>query len=166
MNPVSYRKSIAADLHQIKFVTQEAYGQFNNLLSEENVKHWQSTLSNDATYLDLFSVATAFVAECRSEIVGVAFIVSHDNPYKWFDAAWSYIRLVGVLPGFEGKGIGKKLTQLCIDHAKEMGEKTVALHTSEFQHAARHIYESLGFTKVKEFALFDKKYWVYTLQLS
>jgi len=71
-----------------------------------------------------------------------------------------------VHPDFEGNGIGKKLTQLCIDHAKEMNEKVIALHTSAFQHAARHIYESLGFVKIKDLDLmFGKQYYLYTLQI-
>ena len=57
------------------------------------------------------------------------------------------------------------LTQRCIEKAKALEEKTIALHTSEFQNAARHIYESEGFKKIKEFELYGKKYWIYLLEL-
>ncbi|MDX2173612.1 MAG: hypothetical protein SFY56_10845 [Bacteroidota bacterium] len=36
---------------------------------------------------------------------------------------------------------------MCIAHAKQNNEKTIALHTSEFMDAARHIYEGLGFNR-------------------
>lgn len=46
-------------------------------------------------------------------------------------------------------------------------ERTIALHTSEFMDAARHIYESVGFVKVKEIpARYGKKYWLYLLEIS
>jgi ribosomal protein S18 acetylase RimI-like enzyme len=56
---------------------------------------------------------------------------------------------------------------MCIDKAKQTKEKTIALHTSEFMDAARHIYESLGFKVLHEIApRLGKKYWLYTLDLS
>jgi ribosomal protein S18 acetylase RimI-like enzyme len=71
-----------------------------------------------------------------------------------------------VHPQFRGRGIAKELTAFCIKYAKETNEKTIALHTSEFMHAARHTYESLGFAKLKEIdPIFGKRYWLYTMQL-
>ena len=74
--------------------------------------------------------------------------------------------MVGVNPNFEGNGIGKHLTQMCIDSAKSLNESVVALHTSEFMSAARHIYEALGFKQIKELTpRYGKRYWLYTLEL-
>lgn len=40
------------------------------------------------------------------------------------------------------------------------------LHTSEMMGAARHIYESLGFKKLREIEpRYGKKYWLYKLEL-
>jgi len=161
----TYRTGHLEDIHQIKALTLKAYGQFKNLISQENFKAWEENMGMDETYIQLFRTGTCFVATSDEKIIGTAFVIPNGNSYKWFDAEWSYIRLVGVLPEFEGKGIGKKLTSMCIDHAKKTGEKIIALHTSEFQNAARHIYESLGFKKYQEFDLFGKIYWVFLLQL-
>jgi len=96
----------------------------------------------------------------------MAFLISSGNPTDFFQKDWSYLRMVGVHTQHGGKKIGTKLTQMCIDAAKADGEKTIALHTSEFMDAARHIYESFGFTKLKELEpMFGKKYWIYTLEL-
>jgi len=49
---------------------------------------------------------------------------------------------------------------------EELKEKTIALHTSEFMDAARHIYEGLGFIMVKEIPpRYGKRYWLYRLDL-
>ncbi len=162
----TFRNGNNNDLEQIKKLTWLAYSQFENVLAEENVQGWKNNLNDDNTYLSLLQTSTCFVCENENKIIGSAFLIPHGNPFKWFDANCAYIRLVAVHPDFEGNGIGKKLTQLCIDRAKEMNEKVIALHTSEFQHAARHIYESLGFAKIKDLDLmFGKQYYLYTLQL-
>jgi len=93
--------------------------------------------------------------------------VPNGNPTDIYLTEWCYIRFVSVDPDFRGKGIGKKLTNLCIEKAKENGEQTIALHTSELMDDARHIYESLGFEIVKEIApRLGKRYWLYKLELN
>jgi ribosomal protein S18 acetylase RimI-like enzyme len=76
------------------------------------------------------------------------------------------IRMVGVHPDADGKGIAQSLTRLCIDKAKETGEKTIMLHTAEIMHAARHIYEKLGFQKVRPLDThYGLQYWLYQLNI-
>ena len=75
------------------------------------------------------------------------YLVSSGNPTKLFKENWSYIRFLGVNTKYRGNGIGKKLTELCIENAKETNEKHIALHTSEFMDSARKIYEKIGFRK-------------------
>uniref|UniRef100_UPI0035CA72B2 GNAT family N-acetyltransferase n=1 Tax=uncultured Nostoc sp. TaxID=340711 RepID=UPI0035CA72B2 len=86
------------------------------------------------------------------------------NPTTIFPADWSYIRLLDVDPKYRGLGIGRKLAQLCVQHAQVTGETGVALHTSEFMNAARQMYEALGFKREKELApMYGKRYWLYKL---
>ena len=97
----------------------------------------------------------------------MAFIIASGNPWEIFKAEWSYIRMVGVNPNYGGQGIAKTLTGMCINHARQTNEKIIALHTSEFMNAARHIYESLGFKVLQEIEpRFGKKYWLYTLNIN
>lgn len=73
---------------------------------------------------------------------------------------------MGVDPAHRGLGIGRQLTQLCIDEARNRGETTLALHTSEFMDQARKMYERLGFQKVRELApMYNKRYWLYKLSI-
>jgi ribosomal protein S18 acetylase RimI-like enzyme len=103
----------------------------------------------------------------NNKIVGTAYIIPSGNPTDLFKKEWSYIRMVSVNPNYQGQGIAKALTKMCIAFAKQNKEKTIALHTSEFMDAARHIYENMGFKILKEIpALFGKKYWLYTLELN
>lgn len=161
-----YRTATEADLEQLKNLGLLAYGQFQNVLGNKNWELMKAKQNNDSTFLNLLRIAICFVCEYENEIIGMAFLIPRGNPTTIFEKEWCYIRLVGVHPKFEGKGIGRKLTQQCIDFAKESGEKIIALHTSEFQNAARHIYESFGFIRQKKLELiYEKQYYLYTLEI-
>ena len=163
----TYRKGKLSDLKHLQSLGLKAYGQFESVLGEEEWKKMAAGCGAENTYLNLLNIAQCFVCVKKEMIIGMAFLIPKGNPFSFFEAGWSYIRLVGVDPDFEGQGIGKTLTQQCIQFAKESGEKIVALHTSEFQNAARHIYESLGFKRLRELEpIFNKKYFLYTLNLN
>jgi ribosomal protein S18 acetylase RimI-like enzyme len=96
----------------------------------------------------------------------MAFLVPSGNPTKIYSTDTSYIRMVGVHPDADGRGIAQTLTKLCIDKAKETGEKTIMLHSAEIMYTARHIYEKTGFRKVR---LLDEHYglvyWLYQMDI-
>lgn len=160
----TYRIGNNADIEQLQKLWWAAYGPFEPLLSAEHWEKWKTGFKAESV-AELLTRSVCFVCETEGQIVGMAFLIRSGNPFWYFEADWSYIRYVGVHPQYEGKGIGKKLTQQCIDEAKSTGEKTVALHTSELQDAARHIYEGMGFEKQKAVLLFNIQYWIYTLTI-
>lgn len=161
-----YRTANISDLKQLQDLGLLAYEQYKSTITQENWDKWEAGFKSDENFLNLLSISTCFVCEIENKIVGMAFFIPYGNPFLYFPAEWSYIRYVGVNPAFNGNGIGKKLTQNCIDIAKETSEKTIALHTSEFQNAARHIYESLGFMKQRELEpVFGKTFYIYTIEL-
>lgn len=61
------------------------------------------------------------------------------------------IRLLAVAPASRGRSYGVRLTQACLDRARELGVHTVFLYTGTFMAAARHLYEKLGFQHALEF---------------
>lgn len=78
----NFRKGNYKDLNQIKDLTLQAYLQFRNVISEENVEAWEKNLSNENTYAKLFEVASCFVCEHENNIPGGAFLIPGGNPYK------------------------------------------------------------------------------------
>ncbi len=58
---------------------------------------------------------------------------------------WSLVRAVGVDPGYRGAGLAAALMAACADRAARAGAPVLALHTTDFMAAARHLYERLGF---------------------
>lgn len=163
---MNYREGAIRDAGQLKKLALVSYGQFQNALGKENWEKLRAHLTKEDLFPGLLNTSNCFVCENANEIIGMAFLVPKGNPTEIFEADWSYIRMVGVHPDFAGHGIGKQLTQRCIDFAKSSGEKIIALHTSEYMNAARHIYENLGFKQMKELEpRYGKRYWLYQLEL-
>ena len=166
INLLKFRKANISDKDGLKKLGILSYSQFKNVLTENSWLKMNSFLNSDKSYFDLLDISQCFVCENKNEIIGMAFLVPKGNPTEIFDKDWSYIRMVGVNPKYIGNGIGKQLTNMCIEFARENNERIIALHTSEFMNSARHIYESLGFKQIKEIKpIFEKKYWLYQLEL-
>jgi ribosomal protein S18 acetylase RimI-like enzyme len=164
--PVSYRKGSLADLEQLMELAEYSYGQFAEVLTEDNWKKMNTFLHNKEAFIQLIEKSAVFVCMNDKNIIGMAYLMPSGNPTPIYQSDWCYIRLVGVNPKYRGLGIAKKLTQLCIEYARETHEKMIALHTSEFMDSARHIYESIGFLKTKELEpIYGKKYWLYMMPL-
>ena len=162
----TYRNADFNDIEQLKTPGWNSYRQYAPLLTEEHRENLKTNMANTETWRNILEVSTGFVCVVHDEIVGMAFLVPHGNPWDMFKSEWSYLRMVGVNPIYGGQGIAKKLTRMCIDHAIATGEQTIALHTSELMNAARHIYENFGFKLLYEIPRrLGVRYWIYTLEL-
>lgn len=48
-----------------------------------------------------------------------------------------------------GRGIGRRLVDACLAHARELGYKRMTLWTNDVLTAARNIYKTTGFALIK-----------------
>ncbi|HZI01805.1 MAG TPA: GNAT family N-acetyltransferase [Flavisolibacter sp.] len=165
---MTFRLGNTGDVEQLRKLGLVSWAQFQSVLTPD---HWESLvnhLNRKETYSDLLKQSDCIVCEnLDGIIIGMAFVVPSGHPTEIYQSDWCYIRFVTVHPAFSGKGIGRQLTQKCIDIAKRNHEQTIALHTSEMMNQARHIYESLGFTILREIEpRLGKKYWLYTLDIT
>lgn len=165
---LTYREGTIEDLKGLKNLAIKSWKQFQPHLTSENWTKLFNSLSDDKTYTELLQISKCIICLCEQEIIiGMAFLVPSGNPTEIYSKEWSYIRFLTVDPHYGGQGIGRKLTAMCIEAARQNNEKTIALHTSELMHNARHIYESLGFKIVKEIdQRMGKRYWLYSLDLT
>ncbi len=162
---MKYRKASQDDLKALMAVGKHSYGEFSKVLDGE---HWEKMfifLDNTEQLKRLIEQSQVFVADLEGELVGMVYFVPSGTAEGQYRANWSRIRYLGVHPAHRAKGIGRQLTEMCIELAKVSGEKTVALHTSEFMHTARKMYEDMGFQQTENFQHYGKKYWIYLLRL-
>lgn len=166
MEMINYRRGTHEDIKELCLLGIASWSRFKSVLTED---HWETLINNvssETTYSGLLEKSFCFVCTTNGQLTGMAFLMYSGTAYDVYQPDWCSIRFVSVHPGHNGKGIGKMLTQLCIDKARELGEKTIALHTSEIMPNAQHIYERFGFTIQKEISpRFGKRYWLYTLDI-
>jgi DNA-binding MarR family transcriptional regulator/ribosomal protein S18 acetylase RimI-like enzyme len=82
-----------------------------------------------------------WIAELDGEVVGSVFLVAKSKTV-------AKLRLLIIHPRARGLGLGKRLTQACIDFARAKGYREMELWTQSHLAAARAIYYAAGFRRV------------------
>ncbi|RJQ80574.1 MarR family transcriptional regulator [Pseudonocardiaceae bacterium YIM PH 21723] len=98
-----------------------------------------------AAYLDGTDRTQAgWIAEVNGEPVGSVFCMPTGDP------GVAQLRLLLVEPSARGLGVGRRLVQACLDHARGSGCRSLELWTMSALAAAHRIYQQLGFELVRE----------------
>jgi GNAT superfamily N-acetyltransferase len=56
-------------------------------------------------------------------------------------------RALGVAPAARGRGVGRALTQWCLDEARRLGARRLVLCSLDSMHEAHRLYATLGFRR-------------------
>jgi ribosomal protein S18 acetylase RimI-like enzyme len=95
--------------------------------------------------------AEVIVATGRDRILGAVTFVPGDGPLAEFEGPdESGMRMLAVAPAAQGHGVGRLLTQACIDRARAIGRARLVLHTTPAMATAHRLYRSLGFARTPD----------------
>jgi ribosomal protein S18 acetylase RimI-like enzyme len=159
------RDATPDDLAAIEAVTLAAYGEFANRLEPGG---WERMKLSLATPALIASGVAMLVAEHDGKVracVGYC-PAGRANP-DIFPKDWACIRALAVEPSARSLGLGRALTQACIDRARQDGSPTIGLHTSEAMEAARALYARMGFVVVRELPpRFGLRFWLFRKELT
>jgi ribosomal protein S18 acetylase RimI-like enzyme len=87
----------------------------------------------------------------------------HPRPPLADDQA--HVRMLGVHPKAQRRGIGRALMQAGVDEARRAGKRRMTLETTEAMEPARRLYESMGFRRGADL-VYDDGLRLRTYQLS
>jgi ribosomal protein S18 acetylase RimI-like enzyme len=57
------------------------------------------------------------------------------------------VRMFGVHPDAQGRGVARRLMEACLDEARRAGKRLLTLDTTEAMVPAQRLYESMGFRR-------------------
>ena len=110
--------------------------------------HWQQMREFLSRVADLLTAGEPLVAENSGGLLGlVLYLPPGKSDGKSIPQDWASIRMLAVSPTCRGKGIGRRLTQECIDRARRDGAQAIGLTTSAMMIVAQPMYERMGFRK-------------------
>jgi len=90
------------------------------------------------------------VAESDGRIGGTVTYSDRNTTDRALPAAWATFRSLMVHPDARGSGLGRLLTDHCIEAARRSGAPSLGIHSADFMMAARRIYDRAGFYRCPE----------------
>jgi len=162
MSTIIVRDFREADAIQLNDVALAAFLQFENQYSD-----WPAMANGVSKMSELAESGEIIVAEDDARIVGGVVYVSGGKPKAaYFDQSWPIIRMLVVTPAGRGRGIGRRLTEECIERARRDRAPLIALHTTPIMTVAQPMYLRMGFELIRNSPpIFGVPYAVYTKSL-
>lgn len=150
------RSAQDTDIEPARAVLRAAYAQYQDAFPPEN---WTPYL---ADILDLEGRAAAselLVVEREGRVVacvsyyppGAEMSYPSESFSEQWPAGWAAIRLLAVDPDARGSGVGRLLTEACIERARNDGAGGIGLHTTSQMSVARAMYERMGFSRAPRY---------------
>jgi RimJ/RimL family protein N-acetyltransferase len=132
----------SADADAVNKTALAAFEQYRGVYSD-----WDVLERGVGSMACLADTGEILVAEADGTVVGaVAYIGPQQSPRAdFFEPEWPIIRMLVVDPAARGQGLGRKLTEACLELARRDGAEVIALHTSPAMEVALALYLKLGF---------------------
>jgi ribosomal protein S18 acetylase RimI-like enzyme len=156
MADVSIRPAQPSDVESARSVLRAAYSQYEVMFPAEN---WGPYLADILDVESRSAVSELLIAEWNGDIVGCVSYYApgaqmsypSDDFSKHWPSEWAAIRLLAVDPPARGHGIGRAITQLCIERSVALGAVAIGLHTTKEMAVAQSMYERMGFERAPEY---------------
>jgi GNAT superfamily N-acetyltransferase len=141
-----------SEIETARAVLAAGYAQYEDWFPPAN---WVPYLADIVDLEGRAQESELLVAKIDGRVVGC---VSHfppgpkssypsDGVSERWPAEWAVFRLLAVDPSARGAGVGRRLTEACIERARGQRAPAVGLHTTAAMTFARAMYERMGFER-------------------
>lgn len=131
------------DIHLMDEVNDDVVFAFNRLIPQLTKFSLPPTreILADMADSDATHIFLAYFPDHQGQIVGTATLATFQSP----TGIHGWIEDVVVDQDYRHRGIGKDLTEACIQKARELGLLEVNLSSNPGRVAANNLYQSMGF---------------------
>lgn len=148
MPSYTIRNAVVADYSDINELALEAW---QVLRDGYDPAQWDNMLTAIGNMSDLAATGELIVAVEQDRIAGaVCYMPPHTSNTAIFPEGWPSIRMLVTRPADRNKGIGRRLTEECIQRARRDQADCIALHTSPVMSVALPLYLRMGFVMDRE----------------
>jgi GNAT superfamily N-acetyltransferase len=156
MSQISVRPGLEEDIELARRVLRAAYTEYEAAFPAAN---WAPYLNDILDLEGRASASQLLVAEQDGQIVGCVSLFPpgakasypSDAFSEHWPPEWAAFRLLAVDPAARGQGVGRLLTEACIERARDARAPAVGLHTTEPMKVARAMYERMGFERAPRY---------------
>jgi len=145
------------ELDEVSALIDVAYAQYDAFVegaSPERIASYEAYRIDRRDVRSRLNDSELLVAEVDDRLVGtVTFYPPTPGATAgegWLEG-WASIRLLAVHPDARGLGIGRRLTEICVERARALGAPVLGLHTTVLMEVAKAMYERMGFVRAPEF---------------
>lgn len=146
------RNAKPEEFEEIGQLLVQVYSQLKGFPTEEEQPNYYKMLRNIGDFT-LKPASELLVAILPDGTICGAVVYFSDMQYygsggtATLEKNASGFRLLAVSPSKQGLGIGKQLTQACIQKAKDAKQNQVIIHSTQAMQIAWNMYERLGFRR-------------------
>ena len=156
MDRIEIRLGDDLEIEGARSVLATAYRQYERAFPPQN---WASYLSDILDLEGRADVSDLLVAVRDGNVIacvsyyppGAEMSYPSESFSEQWPAEWAAIRLLAVHPEARGEGLGRRLTESCIERARSQRAVVMGLHTTTQMSVAREMYERMGFTRAPRY---------------
>ncbi|WP_267222022.1 GNAT family N-acetyltransferase [Dyella silvae] len=150
--PLIVRDGRPEEFHALGQLMVEVYSGLPGFPTQAEQPRYYEMLANIGDFASKPSTRVLVALHSEGQLLGGVVYFGDMAHYGSGGAATSVtdasgIRLLGVHPSARGMGVGKALTEACIQLARDQQRARVVLHTTEAMRLAWRMYERLGFQR-------------------
>lgn len=151
----SVRKAIDSEFREIGELMVDAYSNLPGFLTIETAPEYFDKLKNIGELTQNPSVKIFAAVSNENEIGGA---VVYFSDMKFYGSAGTAtqvrnaagFRFLAIHHNFRGHGLGKLLTNYCLEYAKGEYQKQLVIHTTNAMKIAWGMYERMGFKRSED----------------
>ena len=154
-SPFTIRRAQSSEFAAIGVAAVDVYASLPGMPTREEQPEYYERLRDVATRVSNSAIEVWVAVDRDGELLGSVDFIREMKHYgsggtavELVDAAG--MRLLAVRPAARGRGIGRALTERCVELTRASRKSKLVLHTTRAMQVAWRLYERMGFERYPE----------------